>query len=68
MTVVTVGSFEEARQGHQTGRTIAKALPPGSEGVRIPRGVDIAKFWSAIEDCIERADEVNKALAENKDQ
>ncbi|KAI5466413.1 Inosine/uridine-preferring nucleoside hydrolase domain-containing protein [Mariannaea sp. PMI_226] len=62
VTVITEGTFDEARAGKQTGRTLAKALPSGSEGVRIPRGVDIEKFWQVIEECIERADDVNAAL------
>lgn len=64
VTVVTEGTFEEAKEGgKQTGRTIAKLLPPGEQGVRIPRGVDTAKFWQVIEECIERADAKNAALA-----
>ncbi|PNY25824.1 Uridine nucleosidase [Tolypocladium capitatum] len=63
VTVVTEGSFEEAKQGgKQTGRMLAKALPAGQEGVRIPRGVDVAKFWQVIEECIQRADLVNEGL------
>lgn len=66
VTVVTEGTFEEAKDGgKETGRTIAKILPPGSEGVRIPRSCDTAKFWAVIEDCMERADEVNKSLGRN---
>lgn len=61
MTVITEGTFEEAKAGKQTGRTLAKALSPGEEGVRIPRGVDIPKFWQVIEECIERADAANQA-------
>ncbi|KAF4999261.1 hypothetical protein FDECE_11555 [Fusarium decemcellulare] len=63
VTVITEGTFEEAKEGKQTGRTLAKLLPPGEEGVRIPRGVDIAKFWQVIEECIERADAKNIALS-----
>lgn len=64
VSVVTEGSFDEAKQGAaQTGRTVAKLLPAGQAGVRIPRSVDAAKFWSAIEECLERADEANRALA-----
>ncbi|KAM5356014.1 hypothetical protein ACJ41O_002660 [Fusarium nematophilum] len=63
VTVITEGTFEEAKTGKQTGRTLAKLLPPGEDGVRIPRGVDIAKFWQVIEDCIERADAKNVALS-----
>ncbi|EFZ00250.1 nucleoside hydrolase [Metarhizium robertsii ARSEF 23] len=61
VTIVTEGTFEEARAGtKQTGRTIAKALPAGEEGVRIPRSVDVARFWQEIEACVSRADTVNK--------
>jgi uridine nucleosidase len=63
VTVITEGTFDEAREGKQTGRTLAKLLPPGEQGVRIPRGVDTAKFWQVIEECIERADAKNAALA-----
>ncbi|RDA84443.1 hypothetical protein CP532_2138 [Ophiocordyceps camponoti-leonardi (nom. inval.)] len=63
--VVTDGTFEEAKSGEmQTGRTVARALPPGTPGVRIPRSMDVAKFWQVIEECIQRADiadEANKA-------
>ncbi|VUC33909.1 unnamed protein product, partial [Clonostachys rosea] len=61
VTVVTEGTFEEA-QVKETGRTIAKLLPAGSEGIRIPRSCDVKKFWEVIEECVERADEANKAL------
>ncbi|KYK55591.1 hypothetical protein DCS_07554 [Drechmeria coniospora] len=61
VTVVTEGSFDEAKSGgKQTGRTLAKPLPVGSEGVRIPRGMDVTKFWQVMEECIGRADVVNK--------
>ncbi|KAH7171131.1 Inosine/uridine-preferring nucleoside hydrolase domain-containing protein [Dactylonectria macrodidyma] len=62
VTVITEGTFDEAKAGKQTGRTIAKSLSPGDEGVRIPRGLDIPKFWQVIEECIERADAANEAL------
>ncbi|KAI0195950.1 inosine-uridine preferring nucleoside hydrolase-domain-containing protein [Astrocystis sublimbata] len=58
--VVTEGTMEDATdRGAQTGRTIARLLPPGEEGVRIPRGVDIKLFWKVIEECIQKADEMN---------
>ncbi|KHN99866.1 Inosine/uridine-preferring nucleoside hydrolase [Metarhizium album ARSEF 1941] len=61
VTVVTEGTFEEAEAGtKQTGRTIVKALPAGEEGVRIPRSIDITRFWQEIEACISRADAVNE--------
>ncbi|TPX17975.1 uncharacterized protein E0L32_011943 [Thyridium curvatum] len=59
VTVVTEGTYAEAKVGAQTGRTVAKLLPPGSEGVRIPRSLDIPRFWRVIEECLERADEAN---------
>ena len=59
--VVTEGSHEDAQAGAETGRTIVKLLPEGEEGVKIPRGLDIARFWSVLEDSLEKAEEVNKA-------
>jgi uridine nucleosidase len=57
VTVVTDGTIEEAHAGlKETGRTVVKLLPPGEEGVRIPRGLDILKFWNVLEECIQRAD------------
>ncbi|KAH8675717.1 nucleoside hydrolase [Xylariales sp. PMI_506] len=60
--VVTEGTLEEALKGAQTGRTIARLLEPGTPGVRIPRGMDIELFWRVIEECCQRADEVNTKL------
>lgn len=63
VTVVTEGSIEEAKAGEkQTGRTMAKKLPAGEAGVRIPRGCNEAQFWRVVEECMEKADEVNKKL------
>ncbi|KAF6803401.1 inosine-uridine preferring nucleoside hydrolase [Colletotrichum sojae] len=60
VTIVTEGDLEEAKEGkNQLGRTVARLLEPGSEGVRIPRGLDIPMFWKVIEECTERADRVN---------
>ncbi|KAI2618493.1 Inosine/uridine-preferring nucleoside hydrolase [Hypoxylon sp. NC1633] len=62
--VVTAGTLEDARlRGAQTGRTVVRLLPPGSEGVRVPRGLDIARFWRVVEECCERADAANERLA-----
>ncbi|KAI1767564.1 Inosine/uridine-preferring nucleoside hydrolase domain-containing protein [Hypoxylon sp. FL1150] len=61
--VVTDGTLEDARhRGAQTGRTLVKLLPPGSEGVRIPRGLDIPHFWKVMEECCERADKANEKI------
>jgi uridine nucleosidase len=58
--VVTEGSHEDAKNGAQTGRTIVTLLPDGEEGVKIPRGLDIPRFWDVLEGCVKMADEVNK--------
>ncbi|PHH50329.1 Uridine nucleosidase [Ceratocystis fimbriata CBS 114723] len=63
VTVVTDGSYEDAKDGvAQTGRTIVEPLPSGVSGVRIPRGLDIEKFWAEIATCIDRADAANAQL------
>ncbi|TGO21016.1 hypothetical protein BPAE_0248g00100 [Botrytis paeoniae] len=59
--VVTEGSHDDAQKGSETGRTIVKLLPEGEEGVKIPRGLDIKRFWEVVEDCLARADAANKA-------
>ncbi|KAI5861761.1 Inosine/uridine-preferring nucleoside hydrolase [Durotheca rogersii] len=67
--VVTEGTLEDARdRGAQTGRTLVRPLPPGVPGVRIPRGLDIPRFWREVEACCQRADEANAgALAAAKE-
>lgn len=61
--VVTEGTHADAlHRGSRLGQTIATLLPPGEEGVRIPRGLDIPKFWTVLEECVQRADEANEAL------
>lgn len=42
----------------QLGRTKVTKLPAGEGGCRIPRAVDLDKFWGSIEDCLKRADAV----------
>ncbi|KAK4105469.1 nucleoside hydrolase [Parathielavia hyrcaniae] len=56
VTVVTEGAYEDARAGARTGQITARLLPPGVEGVRIPRSLDIPLFWKVLEECISRAD------------
>ncbi|KAL1841290.1 hypothetical protein VTJ49DRAFT_7235 [Mycothermus thermophilus] len=57
VTVETRGTYEEARAGlTRTGQITAKLLPPGEEGVRIPRSLDIPRFWRVLEECVARAD------------
>ncbi|CAK7215834.1 Uridine nucleosidase 1 [Sporothrix curviconia] len=60
VTVVTDGTTDEALDGKaETGRTVVRLLPPGTEGVRIPRGLDIPLFWKVMEECCTRADAAN---------
>ncbi|KAH7082229.1 Inosine/uridine-preferring nucleoside hydrolase domain-containing protein [Paraphoma chrysanthemicola] len=56
--VVTEGvhSLTQSEVG-ELGRTKATKLPPGEQGCRIPRGLDLAGFWASIEDAMKRADE-----------
>ena len=58
--VVTGGSHEDAQNGAETGRTIATLLPNGEEGVRIPRGLNVARFWAVTEQCLQLADKDNR--------
>ncbi|RKF79077.1 Uridine nucleosidase [Golovinomyces cichoracearum] len=55
VTVMTNGSFADAKAGSHTGRTLVKLLQPGELGVRIPRDLDIEAFWSTVENCLTRA-------------
>ena len=54
--VVTVGLHgEEDEERGQVGRTIISKAD--GEGVRIPRAMDVERFWDVIEDCVRRAEE-----------
>ncbi|KAK5658803.1 hypothetical protein OQA88_1615 [Cercophora sp. LCS_1] len=63
VSVVTEGTYEEAMAGAKTGQLIVKKLPPGEEGVRIPRNLNIPLFWKVLEECVARADAANAAAA-----
>lgn len=58
VSVVTDGihSSIPAEEG-EIGRTIATRVLDGQPGVRIPRGMDVQRFWDVIEQCISRAEE-----------
>jgi uridine nucleosidase len=58
--VVTEGvhSVVQSEVG-ELGRTKVEKLPPGQGGCRIPRGLDLAKFWGEIESCLKRADQAS---------
>ena len=58
VSVVTEGSHEDAQKGAQTGRTIVRLLDEGEEGVKIPRGLDVGRFWTVLEETLQRADDV----------
>lgn len=63
--VITDGTHEEALSGMtQTGRTIATLLEPGKEGVKIPRGLNVERFWKLIEECMTSADNINAKVVE----
>jgi uridine nucleosidase len=55
--IVTEGihSSNQAEVG-QLGRTKVTKLQAGEGGCRIPRGVDLAKFWESTESALQRAD------------
>lgn len=56
ISVVTEGHLDDAKKGSQIGRTVVTAKEVGVPGVRIARGLDVAKFWDVVEDCIDEAD------------
>ncbi|KAJ5771944.1 uridine nucleosidase [Penicillium odoratum] len=59
ISIETNGSYEEAVAGaKKTGMSVQTKLPAGSKGVRIPRSLDISKFWTVLEECFQRADKV----------
>ncbi|KAF2264880.1 nucleoside hydrolase [Lojkania enalia] len=43
----------------ELGRTKATKLLPGQAGCRIPRGLDLPKFWELIESCLKSADNIS---------
>lgn len=59
--VVVDGTHANSVAGEtEMGRTIATLLPKGEEGVKIPRGLDVERFWAVLEECLEAADEINR--------
>ncbi|KAI9770099.1 MAG: Uridine nucleosidase 1 [Geoglossum simile] len=43
--------------GDQAGMTVVRAVRDGEDGVRIPRAVDVVRFWDCVEECVRRAEE-----------
>lgn len=55
------GSSDHARSGaSQCGRTVARLLPKGTAGVRIPRSLDAERLWKVLEGCLGRVAEEGK--------
>lgn len=54
--VVTKGRHSERDDERgQLGRTIIEAVGDGGRGVRIPRGLDVGRFWDVLELCVRKA-------------
>lgn len=55
--VVTDGLHSKSsdRRG-QVGRTVATMVPAKEDGVRIPRSLNVDRFWDLVESCIQRAE------------
>jgi uridine nucleosidase len=60
ITVVTDGEHGDSaviRSGvSQCGRTVARRLPKGEKGIRIPKAVRREEMWKILEECLGRAE------------
>ena len=67
--IVTEGihSVDQKNVG-ELGRTKATKLPAGEGGCRIPRAVDLEKFWESIESCLKRSDEASPMTRLSRDE
>ncbi|KAK4548642.1 hypothetical protein LTR36_009553 [Oleoguttula mirabilis] len=66
--VVTDGEHGTANSEStsQCGRTLVKLLPPGSEGITIPRGLEAKDLWGMIEACLSHTERaITKAASES---
>ena len=55
--VVTEGLHSDSEQERgQVGRTIATKVTGSGCGVRIPRSLDVQRFWAVVEQCVQRAE------------
>jgi uridine nucleosidase len=58
--IVTEGVHStDPSQVGELGRTKVSKLSHGEGGCRIPRGVDLVKFWQLVENCLKSAEEVS---------
>ena len=60
VSVVTEGIHsgkDEVRRG-EVGRTVVTKVKEGEGkgGVKIPRGLDVERFWAVLEECVIRAE------------
>ena len=56
VNVVTEGLHSERDDERgQLGKTIIEAAGNGEGGVRIPRGLDVKRFWDVLEWCVSKA-------------
>ena len=51
---------EDVKESGQLGRTIVRTVEKGQSGVRIPRGLDVERFWTVLRECVDRAEEAAK--------
>lgn len=55
--VICEGFHSDLEEEHeQLGRTVVKKLTGSRGGVRIPRTLDVQRFWTVIEQCVQRAE------------
>ena len=60
------GGDDEVRRA-EVGRTVLKKMKKEvGTGVRIPRGLDVERFWTVLEDCVKRAEIKVKGTMEGK--
>ena len=61
--VKTEGKHEKPDYHHRNigqaelGRIVVTKLAPGEKGTRIPRGLNVSRFWDVLNDCLQRAEE-----------
>lgn len=53
-------SQRRTKQIGQCGRTIARMVPKGQAGVRIPRSLRVPEFWEMINLALEKAEEISR--------
>ncbi|KAL8729747.1 MAG: hypothetical protein Q9166_004576 [cf. Caloplaca sp. 2 TL-2023] len=58
VNIVTDGLHSDVdRERGQVGRTMITTTTKFGEGVRIPSGLDVARFWDVVERCLRHADQ-----------